>query len=76
MIEVTPAITLQDDEIELDFIQASGLGGQNVNGVWEMPLPNGLHKGMRSKLQRLKIFRNTGIYCRFHIAILVNRGII
>jgi ribosome-associated protein len=30
MIPVTPAITLDDSEIELSFIRASGPGGQNV----------------------------------------------
>jgi ribosome-associated protein len=33
MIEVTPSIKLDDSEIQLDFIRASGPGGQNVNKV-------------------------------------------
>ncbi|WGM39416.1 alternative ribosome rescue aminoacyl-tRNA hydrolase ArfB [Caulobacter sp. NIBR1757] len=33
MIPVTPAIALDDSEVELSFIRASGPGGQNVNKV-------------------------------------------
>jgi ribosome-associated protein len=33
MIEITPTIVLDESEIILDFIRASGPGGQNVNKV-------------------------------------------
>jgi ribosome-associated protein len=33
MIEITPSIRIDEKEIQLDFIHASGPGGQNVNKV-------------------------------------------
>jgi ribosome-associated protein len=33
MIQITPQIEIQDDELEFQFIRASGPGGQNVNKV-------------------------------------------
>ena len=33
MIEITPSLSLEESEIRLDFIRASGPGGQNVNKV-------------------------------------------
>jgi ribosome-associated protein len=33
MVAITPSIILREDEIQLDFIRASGPGGQNVNKV-------------------------------------------
>jgi ribosome-associated protein len=33
MIEITPTLNIDDDEIHFDFIRAAGPGGQNVNKV-------------------------------------------
>jgi ribosome-associated protein len=33
MIEITPSIKIEDNDIQIDFIRASGPGGQNVNKV-------------------------------------------
>ncbi len=33
MLQITPSLALDDHEIQIDFIQAAGPGGQNVNKV-------------------------------------------
>jgi len=33
MIQITPTISIADEEVNLDFIRSSGPGGQNVNKV-------------------------------------------
>jgi ribosome-associated protein len=33
VIEITPLLSLDEDEVKFDFIRASGPGGQNVNKV-------------------------------------------
>ena len=33
MVEISPSVSINDDEIQIDFVRASGPGGQNVNKV-------------------------------------------
>ena len=33
MIEITPTISIDEDELQFDFVRAAGPGGQNVNKV-------------------------------------------
>ena len=33
MLEITPSISLEESELQFEYIRASGPGGQNVNGV-------------------------------------------
>ena len=60
MIEVTPQIHLDDDEIQERFIRAAGPGGQNVNKVstavelrFDVLNSPSLPAGVRERLMRL-----------------------
>ena len=60
MIRVTPTIAIDDKEITLDFIRASGPGGQNVNRVatavqlrFDVKHSPSLPEDVRTRLSRL-----------------------
>lgn len=60
MIEITPAVAIREDEIEIEFVQASGPGGQNVNKVatsaqlrFDVRNSPSLPQDVRARLSRL-----------------------
>jgi ribosome-associated protein len=59
-VEVTPAITLEDDEIQIRAVRASGPGGQHVNKVstaielrFDVRASPSLPEGVRARLYKL-----------------------
>ncbi len=60
MIEITPAISLDESEVEESFVRASGPGGQNVNKVatavqlrFDVRRSPSLPEAVKARLERL-----------------------
>lgn len=60
MIQITPSISIDESEIQLDFIHSSGPGGQNVNKVatgvqlrFNVDASPGLPEEVKFRLRRL-----------------------
>jgi ribosome-associated protein len=67
MIEITPTLCLDESELQLDFIRASGPGGQNVNKVssavqlrFDVGGSPSLTEEVKERLARLAGSRMTG----------------
>lgn len=67
MIEITPTLTIPEDELQFDFVRAAGPGGQNVNKVstavqlrFDVINSPSLPDSVRTRLQRLAGHALTG----------------
>jgi ribosome-associated protein len=67
MIEITSSVSINQDEVQIDFIRASGPGGQNVNKVssaaqlrFDIRSSPSLAPAVKERLERIAGSRVTG----------------
>jgi ribosome-associated protein len=66
MIEITPSLSIDENEIQLEFVRSSGPGGQNVNKVatacqlrWDVNATQALNEEVKVRLLKLAGSRAT-----------------